>query len=192
MLNGEPVKDCTYCYRAEGLHGSSMRTRQNSEWLQEPERDIQEIRTNTLKNNYRVEELPVYYQLSLGNLCNLSCRMCCSDYSDKIGQDEIHSRWAPQNHKYGSILTQWQSDFLVIGPRPVAGIRYSGFHPFLTYRHRDLGWTTGDATVKTYVPEASKLVKLQIQFADFVKSGIQSKDVSTTVDGGSTDSPVVV
>ena len=171
MLNGEPVADCAACYHAEALHGSSMRTRQNPEWLQEPEREIQEIHTQALSNDYRVEELPVYYQFGLGNLCNLSCRMCCSDYSDKIAQDEIQSRWVPHNHELGPILTQWENDSLVIGPRPIAGVRYNGFHPFHMYSHRDLAWTTGDATVKTYVQEASKLVKLQIQLADFVKSG---------------------
>ena len=53
MLNGEPVKDCTYCYRAEALQGSSMRTDQNSEWLQEPEPPNQPE--------------PAYYRVTLEN-----------------------------------------------------------------------------------------------------------------------------
>lgn len=170
MLEGKAVSACTACYRSEAALGSSMRTVMNAEWLNTLG-DLNTLRETTIKNNYQVLDLPAYYQLMLGNLCNLSCRMCSSAYSAKIANDKVHSQWAPIAPEDGPTLAQWQNDSLLIGPLPVVGVHYEGFHDVQFDIDRYFAWTTGDAKISVPVDPGTQLSGIQLKFLDVVKPG---------------------
>lgn len=74
LLNGESPKDCQRCWSDE-KHGSySFRQIENKKY-------------DSLLNELQVERKPVQklktMEVRLGNLCNLSCRMCSTAYSSK-------------------------------------------------------------------------------------------------------------
>jgi glutamate-1-semialdehyde 2,1-aminomutase len=170
MLEGKPVSACTHCYRAEAAQGASMRTVMNAEWL-DTLSDMDLLRETTIKNDYHVSDLPIYYQLMLGNLCNLSCRMCSSSYSAKIANDKVHSQWAPVDPWDGPILTQWKNDSLLVGPMPVAGVQYEGFHDIQSHMGKYFSWTSGNARIAVRVDEETQLSSIQIKFSDIVRVG---------------------
>lgn len=98
MVSGVRNPACAHCYKNEDVSGASTRTKIN-EWL--------------LENHFRAEQntaiildeiegkskppIPGYVDIRLSNLCNLGCRMCCSDASSQIQNDPVHSQWSPYN-----------------------------------------------------------------------------------------------
>jgi MoaA/NifB/PqqE/SkfB family radical SAM enzyme len=47
------------------------------------------------QSNWKLADRPIFLQLNMGNLCNLACRMCSSQYSSKIENDPVHNKWMP-------------------------------------------------------------------------------------------------
>lgn len=93
MLAGKPVKECAECYRNERALGESVRTRANVRWKAELGPVFDSLLDGSERNHYAARDLPVYYQLIPGNLCNLKCRMCIPNFSSQIERDEVHRRW---------------------------------------------------------------------------------------------------
>ncbi len=96
MLSGEKVKACSKCDRETDIGQSPGRDYYNKYWLiEDSEREKWKRRVkDSMKNNFQVHPLPVYYDLRPGNICNLKCRMCNTDYSNKIGEDSVQNQWA--------------------------------------------------------------------------------------------------
>jgi len=89
MVNGEHVSECSKrCYKQEALGHKSKRIRANESWLKKDH--IQNQIVNTIENNMHSSELPKFIDLKLGNLCNMSCRMCTSTSSSKFLSDLKH------------------------------------------------------------------------------------------------------
>ena len=89
MLDGEKIKACTHCYYQESIGRTSYRQSFNKQWFEsEHGEDILKRIEKSKKNNFRVEEVPLYLDIRPGNLCNLKCRMCNPGNSSKIYKEQ--------------------------------------------------------------------------------------------------------
>ena len=78
MLNAEKVDICERCYKEESSTGDSHRLRSNQKY----QKDIDSLMLETNKDGSLAEFSPKYFDIRLGNVCNLKCRMC-NPYSSK-------------------------------------------------------------------------------------------------------------
>jgi MoaA/NifB/PqqE/SkfB family radical SAM enzyme len=120
MLNGEKVSACKSCYREEALGGHSMRIGFNEKWLQQESQAIKNRIRETQQNEFVLHQLPWYYDLRQGNLCNLKCRSCSPENSVSIEKESQilanKSDWYKENINQGKPLDQayknwFKSDF---------------------------------------------------------------------------------
>jgi MoaA/NifB/PqqE/SkfB family radical SAM enzyme len=74
MLNNVRDEGCSICWKKEDRGFSSLRQHSN---------EIYKSHINDIKNKLEVKN-PFYLDLRLGNLCNLKCRMCVSEWSSQI------------------------------------------------------------------------------------------------------------
>jgi len=85
MLNNVKNNGCDICWSKEDRGYSSLRNHSNEIYKDY----VEKIKMGTIFNT------PFFLDLRLGNLCNLKCRMCTSDWSSQIA-DEILSNPAEQ------------------------------------------------------------------------------------------------
>jgi organic radical activating enzyme len=88
MLDGKQVEGCKHCYLQEEVGKKSFRQMHNDEW--ERRIGLQEIQNrvnDSIDAEYAVDRPPVYLDLRLGNLCNLTCRMCNPFNSSQIARE---------------------------------------------------------------------------------------------------------
>ncbi len=98
MIEGKPVAACSECYEEENAGALSMRLKglrgwQNSAWLNEERMTLDALKAKVIADDYRLSTPPVHYQMEVGNVCNLKCRMCSSDSSSFIAEDAVHNAW---------------------------------------------------------------------------------------------------
>ena len=74
MLENKRDSGCSICWKKEDRGFSSLRQHSNQIYAKE---------LNQIKNGLVPKE-PMYLDLRLGNLCNLKCRMCISEWSSQI------------------------------------------------------------------------------------------------------------
>lgn len=74
MLNNVRDPGCNICWKKEDRGYSSLRQHSNQ---------IYATHINQIKQNNK-QDNPFYLDLRLGNLCNLKCRMCNSEWSSQI------------------------------------------------------------------------------------------------------------
>ena len=111
MLSGKKVEACSKCDREADIGQTTGRDYYNYRWLIEDwerKKWTQRVK-DSIKNNFEVLSLPVYYDLRPGNLCNLKCRICNADYSNLIQNDPVHNLWA---HRSPEIIGTRLSDGL--------------------------------------------------------------------------------
>ena len=79
MLNNDRDSGCEICWKKEDRGYSSLRQHSNQ---------IYKTHIDEIKNN-AISSWPFYIDLRLGNLCNLKCRMCISEWSSQIAGEII-------------------------------------------------------------------------------------------------------
>lgn len=94
LLQGKPHKDCSRCWHLEKVSGASMRTRylRNLDSLPEEQRKNLEKRVWEFEENQSVPDGPSIFDLKLGNICNLGCRMCSPDSSSFLAKEAWRNR----------------------------------------------------------------------------------------------------
>ncbi len=99
MARGEPVAGCEQCYAEEAANGFSLRTTMNEYWRQgwlTPEgKTARQFLAEADARDYALDAPDSLY-LSVGNLCNLKCRMCDGYSSSRIERDPVHGAWVGQ------------------------------------------------------------------------------------------------
>jgi MoaA/NifB/PqqE/SkfB family radical SAM enzyme len=93
MAAGEELPHCNACFNNERFGRASYRTLSNERWLaahpngsalqQAIERSAEGVAPRP----------PMYFDLRLGNICNLKCTACKPLYSSQIERDPVHSKW---------------------------------------------------------------------------------------------------
>lgn len=103
LYNGIKAKECKVCWMQEEKGLWSVRNAANDA-EKDCYPDIQETVNRSAENDFYVEEKPKYYQIQTGNLCNLACKMCHSDYSTTYGDFfyELYPEDVNQN-KYNNV-----------------------------------------------------------------------------------------
>lgn len=84
LHNGIKAPECRVCWDQEDKGQWSVRTAAGQA-ESDCYPDIQKTVDASAKNGYAVDTDPHYYQIQTGNLCNLACKMCHSDYSTTYG-----------------------------------------------------------------------------------------------------------
>jgi radical SAM family protein len=93
LADGRKIPVCGYCWEQEKRGEISQRQAWNGTFP----KAVAELQERLQGGADPVEPMPIeYLQISVGNKCNLACRMCNSSYSSRIEEDPVHSRWAPR------------------------------------------------------------------------------------------------
>lgn len=161
MLDGKAVTDCQSCYENEASSGQSYRTTVAASMMDRP---IEQVRSQTIANDYRVDVDPKFLKLELGNLCNLKCRMCGSLLSSQIARDPVHSQWAPVWGFDDVPVVAWDGDAAVIGPHPLVGVHGAGFSFAETDDAKHFRWTGGHSWLELDIEKETSLERLDITF----------------------------
>lgn len=92
LADGRRIPACTHCWQQEDRGETSYRQL----WNERRPEAAALVRERIRQGQDVREALPVeYIQISLGNKCNLACRMCNAGYSSRIAADPVHSQWSP-------------------------------------------------------------------------------------------------
>jgi len=99
MLRGEALPHCAACARNERHGWGSSRQSMNQLWFGSAEEAARDPR-KVLRDSLTEAPLgpPRYFDLRIGNLCNLKCVICRPLYSSSIERDPVHARWAEGPH----------------------------------------------------------------------------------------------
>ena len=88
MINNEPVEGCTRCIGEEKFTSYAPRISMTTEWFNRiGGADLFKLINQSKKNDHILQDIPVYLDLRLGNLCNLKCRMCNPWNSSQIDNE---------------------------------------------------------------------------------------------------------
>lgn len=130
MLAGQWHADCEGCMRQEEKNLPSLREQYNNSYLgttpEEQAVKLEHCRSVAEETEFGLDGQPESLQLTVGNLCNLKCRMCHGRFSSQIERDPVHGLWASLPYK--DVTTQWRNETIDIAPRPALGAKYDGFY----------------------------------------------------------------
>jgi MoaA/NifB/PqqE/SkfB family radical SAM enzyme len=114
LASGEKADVCSYCWSQEKRGEYSLRQR----WNQNLAGAVKGLGERTGRGVDVSEPLPLQYlQMSMGNKCNLACRMCGPAYSSRIADDPVHRSWAPPVERR---VPLWRAGLAALTGRPVA------------------------------------------------------------------------
>ncbi|MBF0269142.1 MAG: twitch domain-containing radical SAM protein [Alphaproteobacteria bacterium] len=159
MAEGRQTGACNRCYRDEAGLGISFRTQMNALSSGELGLSLEGLLESAAGNGYLIPGRPVHYQLNMGNLCNLACRMCNSDYSSRIAADPVLSAWSP-----GMLqdMAKWRGDTLNLGPTAYTNIHFDGFYSEeLDDKRRLVRWSAGNGDISFSPPEGASFGRLK-------------------------------
>ena len=99
MVHGEVLPDCeNTCISKEKAGSLTRRLWENRQWeigyVAKEGVSITDLKADAVRNNFSVKYPPFAYALTPNNLCNLACRMCSANFSSRVENDSVHSRWA--------------------------------------------------------------------------------------------------
>jgi MoaA/NifB/PqqE/SkfB family radical SAM enzyme len=157
MANGEMISPCMRCYQEEDSVGQSRRTTQNRAWLGKTGKVAEDFIAEGRDRSWMVRDRPGILQLNMGNLCNLACRMCSSQYSSRIESDPVHNKWMPAAYPG---VARWRGKRLHFGPRPFFGVSYSGFYAYEVGGGYALRWSNGAGIVSFEIPVGTNVSRV--------------------------------
>lgn len=151
MLNSEKINECQRCYKEESLGCESKRIRENKKWL-EKYKEGSELEVSiyrSFQNNGELDIAPRYFDIRLGNLCNLACVICHPSSSRKVGKTwlelaaispklraKLKSQLNVKDRNWFTSERVW-SELKEIGPS-IREICFAGGEPTLVREHFSL------------------------------------------------------
>jgi len=107
LARGEQPEACRTCWDHEKAGPASLRKLMNStlhaalgaDW------SLEALMRESARNGYRMSARPRWYQLQLGNTCNLKCRSCSPTASSRIAGDSVHRVWSATDFYQGHLPT---------------------------------------------------------------------------------------
>jgi MoaA/NifB/PqqE/SkfB family radical SAM enzyme len=93
MAAGEQLRHCDACYNNESYGRASYRTYSNDRWLKQNAGGAALESAIVGSGDGTAPNKPMYFDLRLGNICNLKCTACKPLYSSQIERDPVHSKW---------------------------------------------------------------------------------------------------
>ncbi len=119
MSAGRQLQHCDACYNNERYGRISYRQHSNQRWLQDGPQAERIRQSIDQSQDGTALHSPSYFDLRLGNICNLKCTACKPLYSSQIERDVVHSRWitdAPYHrlaHRFATTGDWSEADELV-------------------------------------------------------------------------------
>ncbi len=149
MVFGEEVPDClATCIVREKSGGLSRRLMENRRWENEHvERkgvSIADLKTEAIKNNFRIHSLPVDLTLEADNLCNLACRMCNPGTSSRVEHDSVHKNYEKRTISFPT----WRNNSLDVLPLMLYRVTYYGFREYNDSVKDKVVWIAGAAEIR--------------------------------------------
>jgi len=126
LIADQPVRECARCNHYQANSGGELRSWVNTRWDERFALD-RTIADLAARPGAPRGPRPNEYQLNLGPLCNLKCRMCGTRYSSRIAEDPVFAKWADDYHADTNEVGRWRGDRLSLLPRYVLGAKYTGF-----------------------------------------------------------------
>ena len=113
MLQGEELPHCNIRYDNERLGRLSRRQFSNDLFLKQIGKGEVDQFFDRLVDvrDQLTAKTPVFFDLRLGNICNLKCRMCWPGYSSQIERDPVAARWSGSDGTpriIGETINDWQ------------------------------------------------------------------------------------
>ena len=112
LLKGIASDRCSECLHAEQKSPNHLRSRRNLQFGIFPGQDfIQSVNESSIQRVIKEDnKKPYFYHVSLSNLCNLGCVMCCARDSSYMGNLLKQTGDLPKDAK---VLTDWTNDQIV-------------------------------------------------------------------------------
>ena len=85
MLNDEEVQQCKRCMYDEKVGKDSQRINAFERWKNNE--TLKKNVEHSMNHDGKVKYMPISYDLRLGNLCNLKCRMCFPNISSQVEKE---------------------------------------------------------------------------------------------------------
>jgi organic radical activating enzyme len=110
LLNGTNVNQCKNCYNAEKLIDFSFRQRRNIQMAIFPGQHFaKSFAESSFQSRIAQPNIkPYFYNIVLGNICNLACMMCDENFSSRLAAD--FKRINVQYANSGPVLLDWTKD----------------------------------------------------------------------------------
>lgn len=109
MLEGERIPHCQVCYDHEANGFVSRRQNMNQFFPQH--RDTESNFRDCIidPSSPLTAKPPIYFDIRLGNICNLKCRMCGPESSSQLEGDEVAVKWhsSPETPRVGLDVSEW-------------------------------------------------------------------------------------
>jgi sulfatase maturation enzyme AslB (radical SAM superfamily) len=94
QASGKWPAGCRYCMDKEKSTGKSPRIDLNQKWLEKLNTEPESFINVAEQSGWCFKYEPVWVSISLGNQCNLACRICSSMHSRRIGNDPTMRAWS--------------------------------------------------------------------------------------------------
>ena len=152
MVDGKPVNGCANCYKQAEQKlrsvGEAANDAYKSGWLNPRNETIADLKQRAVNSNFTLPSGPERLDINVGNLCNLSCRMCNSGSSSSIAADPVQQKWS---HASSAFPARWKSLETAIAPHRALGVSYEGLSEIDWSNDEPVAWTNGQAqfTVST-------------------------------------------
>jgi SAM-dependent methyltransferase/pyruvate-formate lyase-activating enzyme len=103
MARGEAPVACAACWQQERRGPTSLRTLMNGaiHGMMGADWSLRRLMQRTAADGHRLASPPRWFQLQLGNTCNLACRSCSPTASSRIGGDRVHRAWSATDYYHG-------------------------------------------------------------------------------------------
>lgn len=147
-LNGTPSELCNMCYHEDALYNNSKRTRENLKIKIHPVKFQETFKLNKYYKQFinsaadgHTDFRPTSYHMSLGNECNLACKMCSPNFSSKLAFQE-----SSKGNYTGPIRLNWTDDDLawnnvvnyICETENLEFVHIIGGEPLLNHKFEDL------------------------------------------------------
>ncbi|HWW62216.1 MAG TPA: twitch domain-containing radical SAM protein, partial [Thermoanaerobaculia bacterium] len=105
MARGERPDACRICWDHESTGPTSLRRMMNSGVQSQMGADwaFDALVRESARAGHILSGRPRWYQLQLGNTCNLKCRSCTPSSSSRIAADAVHRAWSATDFYQGAI-----------------------------------------------------------------------------------------
>jgi MoaA/NifB/PqqE/SkfB family radical SAM enzyme len=111
LLNGEKISHCTSCYEIEADNFTSYRQVFNRNYIESHGAQRRQAFLDRLvdPSDPLTVRKPLFFDIRMGNICNLKCRMCGPGLSSQIEKDDIASAWVGKSSeiRIGESVDDW-------------------------------------------------------------------------------------
>ncbi|MGV3579485.1 twitch domain-containing radical SAM protein [Brevundimonas sp.] len=118
LLDGETLPHCVTCLDYEAMGHTSYRKKFNAEYFGEEGGALRKSFLDRVPDpaDPVTADKPIFFDIRLGNICNLKCRMCGPNLSSQIEKDKVATAWIDAKHtSIGANVDDWPEAYDLLG-----------------------------------------------------------------------------